>query len=325
MFQQRRKERTEEKKGWIVQRNQRGSSSLWGKRGSFVFLGLGLLLLWPRWVEASTPSSRPSSRHWNIWEIQLNRPGSAFRLGATIETGFLGVLSHTIRFGKGGSTFDYVKDGSQNVLFPFLRFGAEVTLFQRHSLIFLYQPLDLQTQTVLGEDLVQDVATFNKGEVLDLRYGFDFYRLSYLYDLLASPRHELSIGLSLQIRNATIVFSTVDGSKRSFRNDLGPVPILKSRGRFSLPYGLWLGFEIDGFYAPVSYLNGSDNEVVGAIVDASLRIGKSIAPFFDVFLNARYVGGGAVGTEQRPSEPGSDGQVENWIHLFSVSLGFSLR
>jgi hypothetical protein len=72
----------------------------------------------------------------------------------------------------------------------------------------------------------------------------------------------------------------------------------------------------------VSYLNGSDNEVVGAILDASLRGGLKLTKEVDAFLNTRYLGGGAVGTSNDPMAP-SDGYVKNWLHFGTVSVGFA--
>ncbi len=74
-------------------------------------------------------------------------------------------------------------------------------------------------------------------------------------------------------------------------------------------------------YAPVSYLNGSDNEVVGAILDASLRTGVKITDQVTGFLNLRYLGGGAVGTSDDVDGPG-DGYVRNWLHFGTTSAGF---
>jgi hypothetical protein len=105
------------------------------------------------------------------------------------------------------------------------------------------------------------------------------------------------------------------------------VPVLKARGRYTFDNGVWLGTEIDGFYAPISYLNGSDEEVTGAILDASLRAGLPVLRGRgETFLNVRYLGGGAVGTSSDSVDPG-DGFVENWLHFITVSLGatFALR
>jgi hypothetical protein len=71
----------------------------------------------------------------------------------------------------------------------------------------------------------------------------------------------------------------------------------------------------------VSYLNGSTNEVVGAILDASLRQGIQINGPVKAFLNVRYLGGGAVGTSENDPGPG-DGYVRNWLNFLTVSTGF---
>jgi len=42
-----------------------------------------------------------------------------------------------------------------------------------------------------------------------------------------------------------------------------------------------------------------------------------------MFLNFRYLGGGATGTGD-PDFPG-DGYVKNWLHFFNVSAGFVLK
>ena len=73
-------------------------------------------------------------------------------------------------------------------------------------------------------------------------------------------------------------------------------------------------------YAPVSYLNGSDEEIVGALLDASLRVGATHKRLH-VYLSLRYLGGGAVGTNEDEDGPG-DGYVRNWLHLFVASVGF---
>jgi hypothetical protein len=286
--------------------------------------GLGWLLV-VGWVllcctQAHADKPTKATKGW-----VFNDENAPFRISGSVEAGFTAIPSHTIQLGKNGTNFDYVGEGAQNNLFLFLRLSGEVTLFKRHTLMFLYQPLNVQSQTVLRNELKQDTATFDQGEALDLRYGFDFYRVSYLFDIFPEKNRELSFGLSFQLRNATIVFTNVQGTKRSYRNDVGIVPILKSRGYFLFANRLSFGFEIDGFYAPISILNGSTNEVTGAILDASLRIGYRIHPHADLYFNVRYIGGGGVGTDSTPDEPGADGYVANWLHTFSFSLGIAIR
>jgi len=250
-------------------------------------------------------------------------PGPWYRIRAVAELGFLAVLSHKIQFGKDGTYFDYVKEGGQDNLYTVGRLSLELELKRRHTFIFLYQPLDIVTEVALQRDVRIAGAEFPQGTPVQLRYGFPFYRASYLYDLVKSPKHELSIGLSLQIRNATIDFKSQDGKTFTSNRDIGPVPILKSRGRYSFERGgAFLGYEVDGFYAPISVINGSDNEVTGAIVDLSLRGGLALPANGEIFLNLRYLAGGAVG--QSDPEPTYDGYTKNWLHFMTVTLGASI-
>jgi hypothetical protein len=242
-----------------------------------------------------------------------------YRIKAQAEFGALALLSHKVQFGKDGTYFNYVRSGGQDNLFFFSRFSAELSILERHSVVFLYQPLDLTTRAQLDRELRLDDARFPRGTGVSFRYGFPFYRVSYLYDVLPDARRELSFGVSAQIRNATIEFSEVNGPLfKSYRN-IGFVPLLKARGSYTWPSGEFVGFEIDGLYAPIRGANGSDNEVTGALLDASIRAGVAWRDQSRVFVNLRYFGGGASG--QGDPEAFKDGYNKNWIHLMTLSLG----
>jgi hypothetical protein len=263
-------------------------------------------------------------------ESWLNRPQQKIRFEFSTELGFLNVVSHTIQFGQSGTQFDYVADGGQDVYFPFKRISADISFGPRHKLVMLYQPIDVRTevrffQAVTVYDVTFDGATPPAGLPMELRYGFDFYRVSYLYDFWKDPRNELAVGISLQMRDAVIVFAAKDGSAAVSNEDIGPVPIFKFRWKSYLSPTWWLGSEIDGFYASGRWITGSANDFVGAILDASLRGGFSPREGLDVFLNVRYLGGGAVGTSEEQAVGGVDGYVRNWLHTVSVSLGVTVR
>lgn len=250
-------------------------------------------------------------------------PPGDVRFRAVAELGFLGVLDHKVQFGNAGTYFDYREDGGQDVLFPVSRFSVELDVGERNTFVLLYQPLRLETEVLLREDLIVDDLVYPAGSGVRLLYNFPFYRVSYLRELLPdNERFALGIGASLQLRNATISFESLDGTRFRTNRDVGPVPALKVRGRAGLGERWDLALEADGIYAPISYLNGSDNEVTGAILDASLRAGVRLADPVRAFLNVRYLGGGAVGTSDNP-EPPSDGYVKNGLHFATVSVGFA--
>lgn len=256
--------------------------------------------------------------------FSFNNPKNPVKFYGVVELGFIGVLKHRIQLSESGTEFDYVKEGGQDVLFFFARLSAELRILKRHAIIFLYQPINIETQAVLNRDVVVDDLTFPEGTPLDLRYGFDFYRLSYLYDFFKDPDIELAVGLSMQIRVAAISFTSADGLLRRARDDIGPVPVIKVRFRYTFKPGIWLGFEGDGFWASGRIITGSNNDFEGAILDASLRLGFNLTNFLETFVNVRYLGGGARGTDKDFEGPG-DGYTNNWLHTMSLSLGFGFK
>lgn len=242
------------------------------------------------------------------------------------ETGFIAVLAHKIQLGEDGTYFNYVRDGGQDVLFPASRLSIELDLKERNTFILLYQPLRIETQSVLRDDLIANGVLFPGSSSINSLYNFPFYRFSYLRELTRdNEKFDFAIGASLQIRNATISFESTDGERYTDNRGIGPVPALKIRSRLNLEKGFYTEFEADGIYAPVSYLNGSDNEIVGAILDASLRFGAEVNPMVNMYLNLRYLGGGAVGTDTGDDIWPGDGYVKNWLNFLNVSAGFVLK
>ena len=241
------------------------------------------------------------------------------------EVGFISVLAHQIQLGENGTYFNYVKEGGQDVLFPTTRFSIEVDVNNRNTFILLYQPLRIETQAVLRTDVVFNDISFPASSGINCLYNFPFYRFSYLRELTKNKeKFNFAIGGSLQIRNATISFESTDGGLYTDNRGIGPVPALKLRSKLRLNKHFYSELEADGIYAPVSYLNGSDNEIVGAILDASLRFGADVNALTTMFLNIRYLGGGATGTDTGDVWPG-DGYVRNWLNILNISAGFVLK
>lgn len=243
-----------------------------------------------------------------------------FQVRGVAEFGALRVLTHDIQFDRDGTQFDYVEQGGQDILFPVLRFSLEMDAGARNTFLFLYQPLRLESQVALQEDAVFDDIVFPATSSLQTVYSFPFYRFSYLRELTEEGGQKFALGLTLQIRNALITFATPDGSRFTRNADVGLVPALKVRWNLPLGQLFYAEAEADGIYAPISYLNGSDNEVEGAILDASLRLGARVRKLMAVFLNFRYLGGGATGAGEDDAAPG-DGYVENWLQFLIGSAG----
>jgi len=266
----------------------------------------------------------------------LNSGESPLGVTAVAETGFVKILVHQITIGdpvSGNTRFDYVREGGQEILFPFSRYSAELSIGDRHTLVFLYQPLLIQSQVWFQEARVIDGETFAADEGVNITYSFPFYRASYLYDFFAQDNVELSAGVSMQLRNASVRFESTDGGTVVATQDLGLVPIIKVRGEYrfantAVP-GVFVGAEVDGFYASSAFFNGADFEFTGSILDASVRAGFRPTNGVEVFLNVRALAGGATGT--RPAEDrvfwtqSRDGYTDNILSSLSVTLGARLR
>lgn len=259
------------------------------------------------------------------------------------ESGITSVLWHTIRFGRedaGNTLFNYREQGGQEVLFPYFRLTTEALLNDRHEVELLFQPLTFTTRSRIpvGETVTLDGVDFEgpgsgadgEGTPIDLVYGFDFWRGTYRYRVASSESSSLSLGVGLQLRNARISFETSDGELRVVSQDLGPVPVLSVAGRRTSASGqAFLEGSLEGFYAPIRYLNLSDVDVIGWLYDAAVRVGVSTGSDSEAFVGLRVLGGGADGTG-RTAEVWTVTQTEprytwNNLNLLAITVGARLR
>jgi hypothetical protein len=255
----------------------------------------------------------------------LNDPANPVQFCAGTEIGFVKVLTNQIQFGQDGTMFDYVKDGGESNLYRFSRLTAEIGINKRHSIIFLVQPLDVTTQVLLSRDLRVDSLTFPTQTPVTLRYGFDFYRVSYLYNLIRSPQSkELSVGASLQFRDAAISFASQDGQLFRIEQNVGLVPALKARLFWPFGRQSFIGAEVDGLYATSKFVNGANFSFEGSILDASLRYGLKFSESLTGFINLRYLGGNAKGQGYK-GQNHSDGYTDNSLGTAAVTIGCYLR
>lgn len=255
-------------------------------------------------------------------EIKTQEKETFPKLNLNLEYGFVAVLSHKVQFSQNNTNFDYVTEGGQKNLFPVGKFSTDLQFNPEHSAVFLYQPLGIETRATLAREVKQDNVTFPQNTPMKFLYDFPFFRGSYLYDFNPDPFEELALGASLQLRNATIEFESLDGKNLVSKRDVGPVPALKFRSRNRIGDKFWFGSEIDGFYAPIRYLNGGTTDVVGAILDANIRIGANLSDKYYPYINLRYIGGGGTGTSPKKQLNG-DGYTDNWLNFIVVTLGMN--
>jgi len=262
----------------------------------------------------------------------INKEDSRVQFFLESELGTVKIQYHTLLTGSEsdgtGTTFDFVTEGGQEILYPFERYNLGFQLDQRHRFSFLYQPLEIVTEVTFRDDVIVDNVTFTSGTPMEVSYGFPFYRITYGYDFFPEDSIDLGVGGALQLRNASIVFKEIDGSQMTVSQNLGPVPAIHLFGRYNLDSGLFFQSDITGLYASSAYINGADFEFEGSILDASLRTGYTLKNNIDLFLNLRFLGGSAAGTSEYGYDNWTDSieqETANYLATTSLTFGIAVR
>jgi hypothetical protein len=246
-------------------------------------------------------------------------------LETKFEYGFSFFFNNDIQWGKGANaSLDYVNNGGESVLFPNWRISAGATFFKDHQFTFVYQPIYVDTRVVLRKDFSPDGVTFKKGDAVNMAYYFPFYRASYLYHAINGQNWRYSVGLGLQLRNARIIYTSADGTKRFEKRNVGPVPLLHTALRYTFENRLYLNLDLQGFWAPIKFFNGSNTDSEGGIYELTLESGGQINNLLGFFANMRLLGGGNQGTSKKPRPTGGR-YSKNTINNLSFNLGISLN
>lgn len=259
--------------------------------------------------------------------------GPSFKPFVETEQGTIGILSHTYQNGnaKGENpTFDFVKQGGQDNIYPFSRYAVGASIADSHRVWLTYQPLNLVTNVSFQSPVTIGDMTFNSasgGDSMELTYSFPFFRATYTYDLLSKfDNAYLGVGLALQIRNASIRFIPVDGSDAYVAQNVGFVPALALYSEYRFPFGLTLSADIAGSYANSSFFNGATYAFSGSILDASLRMAYDLPNGFGIFGTLRYFGGTSDGTSGKAAETWTESTERyssNNIATMTASAGLS--
>ncbi len=253
------------------------------------------------------------------------------RVNAEAETGFVKVFMHTYRLGAvadGSSTFDFVNQGGQEILYPFSRFTVETVLADSHLFRFLYQPLEISTTVPFRSDVTLDGILFPAGTPMGITYSFPFYRMTYLFRILDGA-FSLDAGLAVQLRNASIRFERLDGEPGlSVSQNLGVVPALAVAAAWNPSETLSLGFDATGIYASSAFINGANFSFEGSLLDASLRASARLTEGVWPYLNLRFLGGSASGVSGFDRSAWSESlspETENRLVTATASAGVRLE
>jgi len=256
--------------------------------------------------------------------------GPSFKPFIETEQGAIAILSHTYQNGnfKGENpTFDFVKQGGQDNMYPFSRYAVGATIADNHRLWFTYQPLNLVTNVSFRDPVTIGDKPFSANQSMELTYSFPFYRATYTYDLLSKVENAvLGVGIAMQIRNVSIRFIPLEGSDAFVAQNVGIVPALALYSEYRFPFGLTLSADIAGSYANSSFFNGATYAFSGSILDASLRMAYDLPNGFALFGTLRYFGGTSDGKSGKPAKTWTESKERyssNNIATMTASAGLS--
>jgi hypothetical protein len=141
----------------------------------------------------------------------------------------------------------------------FIRVRLGLNLGARHRLSFLAAPLRIEASGSVNREVDYNGVRFSSGELLNSRYRFDSYRLSYAYALVDSDRLRFDLGFTAKVRDAAI---KIEGEKESSeKTNTGFVPLINFSLDWSFAPNFGLLFEGDALAAP----QGRAEDVLAAI------------------------------------------------------------
>lgn len=264
-----------------------------------------------RWLVLGCLALASGAAHAESTRDPDGAPPIQVRVGA--EAGFFATLRNFGAFGTDASRIDFRTAAGQDNLLPYTRWSVELDVARHHTFVLLYQPLASAGTSVPASDVRYADVTFAANTPVHTEFNFPFYRLSYLYRLVDTPCADFQLGATGQIRNANYTYEQA-GLRFARNASVGFVPALKLRASYRFANGFYLAGEADGIYAPISVFNGSTNDTVGAILDASVRVGYKVSARTRAFFNVRYLGGGATNTD--PND-----YAKNWLHFMFFGVG----
>lgn len=164
------------------------------------------------------------------------------QLSLNMETGFVSASKNDVQIpGNQGTRLSLTNNlASASSFFVRLRGGYRIG--ERHNIIALVAPLTMKSDGFLPYDVSFAGVVFPADSMLDARYKFNSYRITYRYDFVLKKKVEFGMGITAKLRDAAISMRT-PGSFAE-KTNTGFVPLINFR--LLLMMDDRLGFLIEG-------------------------------------------------------------------------------
>jgi hypothetical protein len=130
----------------------------------------------------------------------------------------------------------------------FYRLRAGYKFGERNSISALYAPLSVKSDGSVPYDVNFDGTIFPANSMLDAKYKFNSYRLTYRYDIVLREKVEFGLGITGKIRDAAISMSSP--GLYAEKTNVGFVPLINFRLLLNMNARLSLLLEGDALAAP---------------------------------------------------------------------------
>lgn len=142
-----------------------------------------------------------------------------------------------------GTAFDLYKDFQIQGPVIYYSLKPGFSFRERNHIFLLYAPLSVNYEGAAPFDIRFQNTTFLQGQMVNARYKFNSYRLTYRRDVFISEKWIVGVGFTAKIRDAEIRLTTTNETDK--KDDFGFVPLLNLYAEYN--FKNWAAFfEGDG-------------------------------------------------------------------------------
>jgi hypothetical protein len=202
------------------------------------------------------------------------------RFSVMIEGGAVWQNRNDVRVPNETGTEFSLPDVIGNGPYGVFRAEFDFNLAEKHSLRFVFAPLEITDSGTLAEEISFAGELFDPNVNTEANYKFSSYRISYRYRFYNGPTWTWKVGGTAFIRDARIALR--QGDKYAEDTDLGFVPLVNLQGLARIGDQWRFILDFDGLAASQ-----------GRAFDIAAKLGYSISDRWEVAFGYRVIEGGA--------------------------------
>ena len=170
------------------------------------------------------------------------------QMSLDMETGFVSASKNDVQIPGDQGTMLSLTDDLASASSFFFRIKGGYRIRERHNIIALVAPLTMKSDGFLPYDVSFAGVVFPADSMLDARYKFNSYRLTYRYDIILKKKVEFGLGITAKLRDAAITLRSPDLIAK--KTNTGFVPLINFRLLLMMDDRLGLLLEGDALAAP---------------------------------------------------------------------------